>query len=167
MQIGQSLKNPLKNTSGGYFDSMCDQFNFCNVTNVNAAKNLSVHESGYIVLGVVGTQQAVGTGFNINLPKPTRGAWYKFILAAPSIANNSNAAITIKSTSDGSSAANLIIGNIRGHGNDEGANVVSAVDIITFVHNVATAGDMAEVWSDGTNWFADIVYDVDSAVTLA
>ena len=62
MQIGQSLKNPLKNTNGGYFDSMCDQLNFCNVTNVNAAKNLSVHESGYIILGVVGTQQAVGTG---------------------------------------------------------------------------------------------------------
>ena len=87
--------------------------------------------------------------------------------AAPSIANNSNAAITITSTSDGSTAANLIIGNIRGHGNDEGANVVSAVDLITFVHNVSTAGDMAEVWSDGTNWFADLIYDVDSSVTLA
>ena len=167
MQIGQNLKNPLTNSHGGYFDSMCDQLNFCNVTSVNAAKNLSVHESGYIILGVVGTQQAVGTGFNVNLPTPKRGAWYKFILAAPSIANNSNAAITITSTSDGSTAANLIIGNIRGHGNDEGANVVSAVDLITFVHNVSTAGDMAEVWSDGTNWFADIVYDVDSSVTLA
>ena len=167
MQIGQSLKNPLKNTNGGYFDSMCDQFNFCNVTNVNAAKNLSVHESGYIILGVVGTQQAVGTGFNVNLPTPTRGAWYKFILAAPSIANNSNAAITITSTSDGSSAANLIIGNLRGHGDDEGANVVAVADLITIVHNKATAGDMVEVWSDGTNWFADIVYDVDSSITLA
>ena len=28
-------------------------------------------------------------------------------------------------------------------------------------------GDMAEVWSDGTNWFADIVYDADGAVTLS
>ena len=74
--------------------------------------------------------------------------------------------IKIISTSDGQVDSPLIIGNVRGHGDDNGANVVAVKKTIQFVKNVATAGDMAEVWSDGTNWFADIVYDADGAVTL-
>ena len=38
--------------------------------------------------------------------------------------------------------------------------------MIKFVKAKATAGDMAEVWSDGTNWFADIQYDADASITL-
>ena len=66
-----------------------------------------------------------------------------------SIANNSNAAITVTATSDGSTAADIALGNVRGHGDDEGANVVAGVDILTFVHNKATAGDQAMYISDG------------------
>ena len=136
-----------------------------NVTNINAATNLGTDSCGTIILGVVGTQQAVGTGFNVNLPAPTRGAYYKFILAAPSIANNSNAAITVTTTSDGTSAANLGVGTVTVNGAP--TNVTSAVDIVTFVHAAATAGDFAECISDGTNWFFNIVGDAASSVTLA
>ena len=100
------------------------------------------------------------------LPTPERGLWYKFILRAPSVANNNAATIKVISTSDGTSSSALIIGNVRGHGNDEGANVVAVKNQILFVKNKATAGDMAEVWCDGTNWYADIVYDADGSVTL-
>lgn len=137
-----------------------------NVKNVNAATDLSTDDCGTIILGVIGTEQAVSTGFNVNLPAPVRGAYFKFILAAPSIANNANAAITVTSTSDGTTAANLIVGQIVGGAANEGANVVSAVDVATFVHNKATAGDFFECVSDGTNWFALGQYDADGSITL-
>mgnify|MGYP003155664557 CR=1 FL=1 len=137
------------------------------VKNINAATNLSTADCGTIILGVVGTEQAASTGFNVNLPAPVRGAYFKFILAAPSIANNSNAAITVTATSDGTTAANIMLGQIVGGGDDQGANVVSGVDIATFVHNKATAGDFFECICDGTNWFALGQYDVDASVTLA
>lgn len=138
-----------------------------NVESVNAATSLTTDQCGVIILGVVGTQQATGTGFNVNLPAPAAGAYFKFILAAPSIADNSNAAITITATSDGSTAANIMLGQIVGGGDDQGANVVAGVDIATFVHDKATAGDFFECFSDGTNWFALGQYDADGAITLA
>ena len=67
----------------------------------------------------------------------------------------------------GTTAANLGIGMVEGGGNNEGANVVSVADVVTFVHDKATAGDFAECISDGTNWFFLIKYDVASAMTLA
>tara|TARA_Y100001972_G_scaffold57935_1_gene71148 strand:- start:531 stop:1028 length:498 start_codon:yes stop_codon:yes gene_type:complete len=138
-----------------------------NVKSVNAATNLSTDDCGTVILGVVGTTQALTTGFNVNLPAPVRGAYFKFILAAPDIANNANAAITITSTSDGTTAADLIVGQIVGGATNEGANVVAVKDIVTFVHNVATAGDFFECVSDGTNWFGLGQYDADGAITLA
>ena len=135
------------------------------VQNINAAKNLTAADCGTIILGVVGTQQAVGTGFNLNLPAPERGLHYKFILAAPSIAANANAAITITSTSNGSSAANLGIGSVTVNGAT--TNVTSVADIVTFVHDAATCGDFAEVSCDGTNWIWNIYGDGTGSVTLA
>ena len=166
-KIGEDLKAVLHRTQGRSMDDLCDQFNHQNVTNVNAAATLTPEESGVIILGVVGTEQATSTGFNVYLPTPQRGVWYNFILGAPSIANNSNAAITVTATSDGSTAADIALGNVRGHGDDEGANVVAGVDILTFVHNKATAGDAALFICDGTNWFVDCVFDVNAAMTLA
>ena len=133
--------------------------------NLNAAKNLTAADCGNILLGVVGTQQAAGSGFNLNLPTPARGLHYRFTLAAPSIENNSNAAITITATSDGSTAANIAVGSVTTNGAP--TNVVAGVDIVTFVHNKATAGDYAECYCDGTNWFFTIVGDIADAVTLA
>ena len=136
-----------------------------NVTNINSATSLNTDSCGTIILGVVGTQQAVSTGFNVNLPAPTRGAYYKFILAAPSIANNSNAAITVTCTSDGTSAANLGVGTVTNNGST--TNVTAVADVVTFAHDAATAGDFAECISDGTNWFFNIVGDAAGSVTLA
>ena len=67
---------------------------------------------------------------------------------------------------DASTAANLIVGSVLGNGDDNGANVTSVADVVTFVHNVATAGDFAELWCAGTNWILDARYDADGAITL-
>jgi hypothetical protein len=167
-KIGADLKAVLHRTQGRSMDDLCDQFNHQNVTNVNAATTLTPDECGTIVLGAaVGTEQAAGTGFNVYLPTPQRGLWYNFILRAPSIASNSNAAITVTATSDGSSAANIALGMVEGTGDDQGANVVAGVDVLTFVHAKATAGDHATFVCDGTNWFVTAKYDVDASITLA
>ena len=130
-------------------------------------RQLATSECGIVTIGVVGTETAVTKGYNIDLPAPSSGLWYKIIFVGPSIANNANAAITITSNSDDSStAANLIVGSVLGSGDDDGANVVSVADVITFVHNKATAGDFAELWCDGTNWFLEARYDVDGSITL-
>jgi hypothetical protein len=164
-KIGADLKAVLHRTQGRSMDDLCDQFNHQNVTNVNAAATLTPEESGVIILGVVGTEQAAGTGFNVYLPTPERGLWFNFVLRAPSIANNSNAAITVTATSDGSSAANIAVGIVTV--NEAPTNVVAGVDILTFVHNAATCGDNATYVCDGTNWFVNAVGDAAGAVTLA
>jgi hypothetical protein len=131
-------------------------------------RQLTTAECGVVTIGVVGTETAVSKGFNVDLPTPAKGLWYKIIFVGPSIANNSNAAITVTSNSDDSStAANLIIGSVLGSGAANGANVTSVADVVTFVHNKATAGDFVELWCDGTNWIAEARYDVDDAMTIA
>jgi hypothetical protein len=165
--IGVTVASKLHQSHANYFDDLCDNMILQNVTNVNAAKTMNTSECGTVILGVVGTEQAAGTGFAVLLPTPQRGIWYRFMLGAPSIANNSNAAITITTTSDGSSAADLAVGMVEGGGDDEGANVVAVADVITFVHNKATAGDHAMCVCDGTNWFVIAKYDADGSITLA
>ena len=163
--MGILSRSQLK-TANSNFNNILDSLGGPqNVTNINAATNLTTNECGTIILGVVGTQQAAATGFNVNLPAPVRGAYFKFILAASDIANNSNAAITVTATSDGTTAANLSVGHVQV--NNASTNVVSAVDIVTFVHNAATAGDYASCISDGTNWFFNCVGDAAGSVTLA
>ena len=181
MKRGQDFNESVDGIFGGSLDFHGDSMVLRNVTNLDASDtgsravspgdnpsgSLLRAECGYVVLGdAIGTAQALGKGFSLALPTPERGLHYKFILRAPSIANNAAAAIKIHSTSDGTNGSPLIIGNVHGHGNDDGANVVAVKKEILFVKNVATAGDMAEMWSDGTNWYLDAIYDVDGSITL-
>ena len=142
----------------------------CNITALGdgiSEKQLTPADCGVITIGVVGTETAVSKGYNIDLPAPEAGLHYRIVFVGPSIANNSNAAITVTSNSDNSStAADLIVGSVLGSGDDQGANVTSVADIVTFVHNKATAGDFAELWCDGTNWVLDARYDADGSITL-
>ena len=138
----------------------------CKIQNVNADKNLTSADCGVVILGAaVGATQAASTGFNVNLPTPAAGLYFKFILRPAAIANNSNAAITITCTSDGTTAANNGVGSVLVNGSP--TNVTAAKDIVTFVHNAATCGDQVECWNDGTNWFFNIIADASGAVTLA
>ena len=62
-----------------------------------ATRQLIPAECGIVTIGVVGTETAVTKGFNVDLPAPVAGLYYKFIFVGPSIANNANAAIDRKS----------------------------------------------------------------------
>ena len=135
--------------------------------NINEATNLTSADCGVITLGTTVTStQANTTGFNVNLPAPSRGLYYKFIFRPDQCGTNANSAITIKTTSDGSSASDLAVGLVST--NNAPANVTAVAGTITFVHNdKATTGDSAECVCDGTNWFVTILADKSGAVTLA
>ena len=162
------LDSSLNLTDGGTVSGVFTPSggNMTTVTNINSATSLTSAQCGMVVLGAaVGTAQAVGAGFQVKLPTPAAGLYYHFVLRAPSIANNANAAITILATSDGATAADIAIGMVTV--NEVPTNVVAGVDILTFVHNAATAGDYATCFCDGTNWFFTAVGDAAASVTLA
>ena len=97
------------------------------------------------------------TEFVSTLPAPALGLTYTFIVAAAP----SGASYTI--VTNGS--ANIIKGmavNAAGAAGDTG----TADDTISFVDGQAVAGDMVEVISDGTSWFAYGVSRVAAGITF-
>lgn len=100
------------------------------------------------------------TEFVSTLPAPAAGLRFRFIVtAAPS-----GASYTIVTNS----SSNIIKGNVvssqdaGGNGDSE----TSGGDTISFVDGVAVAGDMVEVYCDGTNWFAYGVCKTFNAITI-
>ena len=106
MQRGQDFNSSVKGELGGVLDFHGDNLQLTNVTNINVSDtgsravtvggnesgSISRGECGYVVLGnAIGSAQAAGSGFALTLPTPERGLWYKFILRAPSVANNNAA----------------------------------------------------------------------------
>ena len=169
-----NFKHKLRRTHGTDLDDIADFQGKCNITNIadasatgsSGAYALSRDETGIVIVGsAIGTAQPEGNGFNVDLPTPERGLWYKFMLRAPSVHNSDGAQITVTSTSDGDTAADLCVGHVAT--NNASTNVVAVVDILTFVKNKATAGDYAEFYCDGTNWFVNAVGDAAGSVTLA
>lgn len=97
------------------------------------------------------------TEFVSTLPAPALGLNYRFIVkTAPSGAN-----YTIVTTS----SANIIKGQAypaSGAAGDTG----TADDTINFVDGQSVAGDMVQVYSDGTSWFAYAWCAVAAGVTF-
>lgn len=86
------------------------------------------------------------TEFVTTLPAPAAGLNFRFIVsAAPS-----GASYTI--VTNGSS--NVIKGNVVTSEDAAGDWETAGADTISFVDGQSVAGDMVEVYCDGTNWFA-------------
>ena len=79
----------------------------------------------------------------VDLPTPELGLYYKFILTADMGAQGA----TVRSTSDGSTAANILSGIVDVNG---APTSTVNLDVITFVANTATEGDYCEVTCVGT-----------------
>jgi hypothetical protein len=100
------------------------------------------------------------TEFASTLPAPFLGARYTFIVAAaPSGAN-----YTIVPT--GSGAGNDIVKGQAHITADAAGDAGTADDTISFVSAQSVAGDMVQVWSDGTSWFAHAFAAVAAGVTF-
>lgn len=97
------------------------------------------------------------TEFVSTLPAPAAGLHYTFIIkAAPS-----GASYTVVTTS----SANIIKG-MQLCAADAAGDTGTADDTITFADGQAVAGDMVEVWSDGTSWFAVAKSRVAAGITF-
>ena len=98
-----------------------------------------------------------GTEFATTLPSPFLGARFTFIVkTAPS-----GASYTIVT----GSSANIIKG-MQLHAAATAGDTGTADDTITFVDGQAVAGDMVQLWSDGTSWFAQARSRVAAGITF-
>ena len=133
-----------------------------NVIILRAARDLKESESGSVI--VFGDDSGAGNvtgGFNVNLPAPKRGLNFRFVVKGAAVVTSG---ITVKTTSDGTTAANLAVGSITN--NNATTNVTALTDVTTF-GTAATGGDYAEFWCDGTNWEMVGFGAAATAVTLA
>lgn len=141
-----------------------------------------VFQSGMTINGAIGTiaNEVVtaanvitaaesGTTFFLNassefastLPAPAAGLFYRFIVtAAPS-----GASYTV--VTEG--GCQILAGHVLTSGfADSGSDVETTATgtTITFVDGVSVVGDFAEVYSDGTSWFAHCVTAVEAGITI-
>lgn len=101
------------------------------------------------------------TEFVSTLPAPAAGLKFRFIVTAAPAA----ASYTIVTNS----SANIIKGQVYTLDVNSGTDPdfeTSGGDTITLVDGKAVAGDMVEVFCDGTNWFARCFCSVFDAITI-
>ena len=117
------------------------------------------------------TSQESGTVFTVDasvgvvnflLPTPVTGLKYKFI-----VKDTGANAITITSTSDGSSAASISYANIIVGGAVYSQTTLSDVLTLADSGNNHTIGDYVECVCDGTNWWWSGSAVVASSIALA
>lgn len=118
---------------------------------VTATNVITASENGKVFLLNSATE------FVSTLPAPAVGLHYTFIVvAAPA-----SASYTVVTTS----SANVIKG-MQVCAADAAGDTGTADDTVTFVDGQAVAGDMIEVWSDGTSWFAVAKSRVAAGITF-
>jgi hypothetical protein len=98
------------------------------------------------------------TEFVSTLPAPAAGLNFRFIVtAAPS-----GASYTIVTNA----SANIIKGHVLTSATGAADTETAGGDTISFVDGEAVAGDMVEVYCDGTNWFATCKCAVAEGITI-
>lgn len=99
------------------------------------------------------------TEFASTLPAPAAGLHYRFIIAAAP----SGASYTVVTNASAQILAGKVISVAGDAGDVENAATATT---ITFVDGQSVIGDIAEVWSDGTSWFAICVASVAAGITI-
>lgn len=101
------------------------------------------------------------TEFVSTLPAPALGLKYTFIVT--------NAPETASYTVVTTGAAEIMIGRVflsAGSGADGDTEDTAGGTTLTFVDGAAVIGDMAEFWSDGTNWYVRAFAKVSTGITI-
>jgi hypothetical protein len=89
------------------------------------------------------------TAFVSTLPAPAAGLQFWFHAGATQVTGGNHTIVT-------NGSANIIEGSLSSR--EDAAGVVACVaaaDTISFIADKAVQGDMAHVWSDGTDWYLD------------
>ena len=146
-----------------------DSNNIKNLPGVTPGQNYSLraNDCGTITLGTLSQlRETSDGGFNVYLPRPSKGLKYKFILLHHKLKASTD--ITIQSLNDSGVLTPLIVGSITKLGGSAGADHSGRVpkgsthigNTITFKgiyggEDAAVLGDSCELFCDGTNWFME------------
>ena len=87
------------------------------------------------------------TAFVSTLPAPAAGLEFWFHAGATQVTGGNHTIVT-------NSSANVIEGSLSSP-EQAAVSCVAAADTISFVADLAVQGDLAHVWSDGTDWYLD------------
>ena len=127
------------NASSDEINANCDVLKEAvTTTNIIAASETGTH----FVLNTA-------TAFVSTLPAPAAGLEFWFHAGATQVTGGNHTIVT-------NGSANVIEGSLSSR--EDAAGVVACVaaaDTISFIADKAVQGDMAHVWSDGTDWYLD------------
>jgi len=87
------------------------------------------------------------TAFVSTLPAPAAGLEFWFHAGATQVTGGNHTIVT-------NSSANVIEGSLSSP-EQAAVSCVAAADTISFIADKAVQGDLAHVWSDGTDWYLD------------
>ena len=87
------------------------------------------------------------TAFVSTLPAPAAGLEFWFHAGATQVTGGNHTIVT-------NSSANVIEGSLSSP-EQAAVSCVAAADTISFIADLAVQGDLAHVWSDGTDWYLD------------
>lgn len=121
-----------------------------------AANTLAASECGKTIL------INSASGFATTLPTPTSGCSFKFVVKTVNTDATNHTIVT-------DSGANIMIGGINElevDTNDDGPYQADA-DTITFNSSAAVAGDLVNIFSDGTSWYFDGQTNADGGISLS
>tara|TARA_R110002051_G_scaffold203409_1_gene269810 strand:+ start:167 stop:721 length:555 start_codon:yes stop_codon:yes gene_type:complete len=88
------------------------------------------------------------TAFVSTLPAPAAGLQFWFHAGATQVTGGNHTIVT-------NGSANVIEGTITCREVSALVACVAAADTISFIADLAVQGDLAHVWSDGTDWYLD------------
>ena len=87
------------------------------------------------------------TAFVSTLPAPAAGLEFWFHAGATQVTGGNHTIVT-------NGSANVIEGSLSSP-EQAAVSCVAAADTISFIADLAVQGDLAHVWSDGTDWYLD------------
>ena len=128
----------------------------CTATSAEINANCDVNTEAVITTNIIAASET-GTHFVLNsatafvstLPAPAAGLEFWFHAGATQVTGGNHTIVT-------NGSANVIEGSLSSR--EDAAGVVACVaaaDTISFIADKAVQGDMAHVWSDGTDWYLD------------
>lgn len=100
-------------------------------------------------------------GFTVTLPAPESGVWFEMVVKTAVTSNG-----YIVATNGGADIMVVSVNELETDTGDDGPSDDNA-DVLTFVANVALAGDRIKLQTDGTKWYVWGQTRADGAITTA
>jgi hypothetical protein len=157
--VGQAFDSLPASSDGGVFRAILFPGaaiqGLLAVETATAARTLTAAESGKLIF------LSSATEFDMILPAKAAGLSFRFIVAAAP----SGASYTITATDTDTILGGVYSSDLNA-ASDADFEATGGGDVLTFVDSKAVAGDSADFWCDGTNWFVRAFCSVFDAITI-